>query len=106
MTRTATRSNWSEAPAWAIGSYLKRPSNHVVVTQARGPMRSIENRLTLTMPRRGTQQCCSANSSKLCALGSTVIWCGWRGWPSVNIISRREAVGKIAFPSTWRHDYV
>src|SRR5260370_12490100 len=27
-------------------------------------MRSIENRLTLTMPRRGTQQCCFANSSK------------------------------------------
>ena len=28
------------------------------------PMRSIENRLTLTMPGRGTQQYCSANSSK------------------------------------------
>src|ERR1700674_6131194 len=27
-------------------------------------MRSIEKRLTLTMPRRRAQQCCSANSSK------------------------------------------
>jgi len=50
-----------------VGSYLRYsgPSNHVVVTLARGSMRSIENRLTLTMPRRGrTQQCGSANSSK------------------------------------------
>jgi hypothetical protein len=46
-------------------SEVQRPSNHVVVTLARGSMRSIENRLTLTMLRRGrTQQCGSANSSK------------------------------------------
>jgi hypothetical protein len=45
-------------------SEVQRPSNHVVVTPARGPMRSIENRLTLTMARRGTQQCGSVNSPK------------------------------------------
>ncbi len=49
-------------------------------------MRSIENRLPLTMPRRGPSNVVPPTSQNRCALGSTVIWCGWRGWPSVNII--------------------
>jgi hypothetical protein len=44
-------------------------------------MRCIENRLTVTIPRRRTQQCGSANSRPLCTRQQLV----WR--PPVNIIS-------------------
>jgi hypothetical protein len=71
-----------------VGSYLKYTGHqiNVVVTPARGPMRSIQNRLTLTMPWRGTEQCGSANPSEPLTNG---------GRP-IGMAGRRQAVCSVA----------
>src|SRR5215471_1724528 len=81
----------------SAASEVQRPSNHVVITQA------VHRKQTDSQcPDVGPSNVVPPTRQNLCALGSTVIWCEWRGWLSVNIISQREAVGKIAFPSMWR----
>lgn len=62
-------------------------------------MRSIESRLTLTMPRRETQQCCSANSSKpLCTSARSFGVDGGDGRRSAE-----SPEGKICFARVSRH---